>query len=36
MNNIFKKGDVIRLKGDIVEYTIKGFVHSNGREYYVT
>ena len=36
MNNVFKKGDVIRLKGDIVEYTITGFVHSNGRDYYVT
>ena len=36
MNNIFKKGDVIRLKGDIVEYTITGFVHCSGKDYYVT
>ena len=36
MNNIFKEGDVIRLKGDIVEYTITGFVHCNGKDYYVT
>lgn len=35
MNNIFKEGDVIRLKGDYVEYTITGFTKCSGKDYYV-